>query len=424
MKEDFLSFLWKFQKFNVLNFFTSAGESIQVLNPGSHNVNNSGPDFFNALLVIGSQKWAGNIEIHVKSSDWFVHQHQNDSNYDNVILHVVWEDDVEVFRKDNSVIPSVSLQQFVSSEVLKQYQYFFSDSNKMKLNCEGQLSDISNFIWSNWLDRLYFERLETKSVVIQDLLKELNNNWEAVCFCLLAKGFGGNSNGADFLEVAKSIPFKLIQKETSVFVLEALLMGQSNLLNQELEDEYYNKLKKEYQYLKHKYQLKTLLGVQMQFFKLRPPNFPTIRLAQLAMCYASNHNFFNNLIVFNATKKIHEVFRIQTSKYWEEHFTFGKTSARRVKKLTPMFIDLLLINTVIPLRFIYDKHKSKENQEIILDLITSITSEKNNIATYFKKLKIPQKSALQTQAQLQLKKEYCDKNKCLQCAIGYQLMSC
>ena len=210
MKEDFLHHVWQFKKFDIANLKTTTGESIQILNSGQY-LQLAGPDFFNAQLIIGNQKWAGNVEIHLKSSDWYVHHHEKDEAYDNIILHVVWENDTPVFRKNNTEIPVLELKNYVSKSTLDNYKFLLAP--KSWIFCEKQLATINEFVWDNWKERLFFERLERKSIAIQKLLEETQQDWEAVLFCMLAKNFGLNTNGEAFLKIAQSIPFSIIRKE-------------------------------------------------------------------------------------------------------------------------------------------------------------------------------------------------------------------
>ena len=294
MKEDFLHHLWQFKKFDIANLQTTKGESIQILNSGQY-LQLTGPDFFNAQLIIDNQKWAGNVEIHLKSSDWYLHDHEKDSNYDSVILHVVWEHDVPIFRKDNSEIPTLELKEYVSLSDLHKYQSLISQ--KSWIYCENELQNVDEFVFKNWQERLFFERLERKSQLIFELAEDSNHDWEAVLFCLLAKNFGLNTNGEMFYEIAKSIPFSVVRKESfSLASLEALLLGQANLLSYDFQDSYAKELQKSYDYSVQKYQLNEKVVGSVEFFKHRPDNFPTIRLAQLAMLYHLRQNLFAQII--------------------------------------------------------------------------------------------------------------------------------
>jgi hypothetical protein len=422
MQEDFLHYIWKHKKFQVNDLKTTTRGSVVINSVGQHNFN-SGPDFFNAQLSIGSQLWAGNVEIHVKSSDWFLHNHEQDKAYDNVILHVVWEHDIEVFRKDNTAIPTLQLKDFTSKDILNNYEKLFSKNGKW-INCENDFASVDDFVLSNWLELLYFERLERKSETIQVLLKDTKNDWEAVFFKLLAKNFGLKVNGESFFSLAQSIDFSIVRKTLSnQQTLEALLMGQAGLLEQELEVAYYLDLVKEYQFLKQKFKLKNNQVLPLQFFRLRPPNFPTIRLSQLASLYHVHQNLFSKVIEINNLEDFYQLFSVLTAPFWNTHYTFQKESKASTKTLTKSFIDLLLINTILPIKFCYAKQKGEEVDAAILEIAHQITSEKNSIIDAFNALKEVSKSSLHSQALIQLKSEYCYKNKCLQCAIGSKLIS-
>ena len=254
MREDFLHYIWQYKKFDFSNLTTVSGEAITVVHTGQY-LQQAGPDFFNAQIIIGNQKWAGNVEIHVKSSDWYLHQHEQDNQYNNVILHVVWEHDVPIFRNDNSVIPTVSLKSFVSKAVLQQYLALATP--KSWIFCESQIRLTDTFVLKNWLERLFFERLESKAVPIKTLLAATNNDWEAVLFYSLAKNFGLNTNGEIFFKALQSIPFSVIRKESfEVQNLEALFFSQLDLLSETAEDAYVKDLRGRTSYLTQKYLLK------------------------------------------------------------------------------------------------------------------------------------------------------------------------
>lgn len=422
MQEDFLHYIWKHRKFQIHNLNTTSGEHIAVVSVGQHNFN-SGPDFFNAQLKIGEQLWAGNVEIHVKSSDWFLHNHEQDPAYDNVILHVVWEHDTEVFRKDNSPMATLQLKDFVEKGILGNYDKLFSKQNRW-INCENELASIDGFILNHWKERLFFERLERKSNDIEALLKASKNDWEAVLFVMIAKNFGLKVNGEAFLSMAQSIDFSIIRKtQSNHLALEALLFGQSGLLDVDAEGAYFNNLQKEYGFLKQKFQLENQSVLPVQFFRLRPPNFPTIRLSQLAKLYHGQQNLFSKVMDAENLEDFYNLFSVTVSEFWKSHFTFQKASKHSEKKLTKSFIDLLVINTILPLKFSYSKHKGETASEAIVKIASSIGSEKNSIVEAFNNLKPMSDSALDSQALIQLKTHYCDKNKCLQCAVGNQLLN-
>lgn len=420
MKEDFLHYLWKFKKFDISSLKTSNGEDITIVNVGQY-LQLAGPDFFNAQITIGNQKWAGNVEIHIKSSDWYVHHHERDEAYDSVILHVVWEHDTEVFRKNNTEIPVLELKNYVSKETLEKYQSLLTP--KSWIYCEKKLEAINEFTVNNWKERLFFERLERKSINIQELLVQTNQDWEAVLFCLLAKNFGLNTNGELFLKIAQSIPFSVFRKESfELENIEAMLFGKAGLLNIEKEDRYFKNLLIRFNYLEHKFQLEQSVFEPVQFFKHRPDNFPTIRLSQLANVYHSQHNLFSKVINVNSIESIYDFFRVSVSNYWQNHYQFDKESPKKNKMLSKSFIDLIVINTIIPIQFAYAKSQGKEISEDLIRLMQNVAPESNTIIQKFSSFGVKSKNAFDTQSLLQLKNEYCNKSKCLDCAIGMELL--
>lgn len=421
MKEDFLHYIWKFKKFKINNLKTTDGLAVQLVSVGQHN-HNSGPDFFNAKIRINEQLWAGNVEIHLKSSDWYLHGHEKDPNYDNVILHVVWEDDSEIFRKDNSKLSTLKLKNYILKDVISNYKNLFVRSGKW-INCENQLDDVDEFTITKWLEQLYFERLEDKSEFIYQILSSSNNNWEEVLYKMLLRNFGLKVNGEAFFSLATNIDFKLIRKlRENKIGLEAILFGQGNLLVNSFEDNFYKQLKHEYDYLKRKYSLTTEGVLPIQFFRLRPFNFPTIRLSQFTSLYHNNSSLFQNVIEINSLEDYHKLFSVGVSEYWESHYVFDRTSRKSKKLLTSSFIDLLIINTIIPLKFAYFKFLGKKPKEELIEIIEQIKPEKNNIVDRFSSLGISFKSAMDSQAIIQLKRSYCNQNKCLNCQFGNAIL--
>ena len=420
MKEDFLHYLWKYKKFDTLNLRTFNNEELVIINVGQY-LELAGPDFFNAQIIIGNQKWAGNIEIHLKSSDWYLHNHEKDIAYESVILHVVWEHDSEVFNQNNSEIPVLILKNYVSEEIIKNYKTLITP--KSWIFCEKEIKDINKFSFLNWQERLFFERLERKSEPIYNLLEQTNNDWEAVLFCFLAKNFGLNTNGESFLKLAQSIPFSIIRKESfEVENLEALLFGNVGLLDVNKEDNYFKDLKIRYFYLLHKYQLERVYVEPVQFFKHRPDNFPTIRLSQLANLYHKYQNLFSKLVDLKTVQEIYDLLLVSVAPYWKNHYQFDKESPLKSKKTVHSFIDLLIINTIIPIKFAYARKQGESISEDLIILLNQIKPEKNSIIDKFKMFKINPKNALETQSLLQLKNEYCNKSKCLDCVVGMELL--
>ena len=423
MREDLLHYVWKYKKLPLSGLLTSNNMPVDIVDSGTHN-HQAGPDFFNAKINIDNQLWAGNVEIHLKSSDWYAHRHENDSNYENVILHVVWEDDAAVFRKDGSEIPTIVLKNYISSELLLSYKNLFDRRQKGFINCEKNIGQIDPFLLQNWFGRLYFERLERKSSFIYKLLSNSKNDWEKTLFAALLKNFGLKINGESFLSLAENVDFSIVRKlQADISQLESILYGMCHLLDDEtIVDTYYINQKKEYAYLKNKFGLSDIGVITPEFFKLRPPNFPTIRLSQIANLYGRHQNLLDKVVHSSDLGTLYEIFDISASPYWNDHFTFGKVSKKRNKKLTKPFIDLLIINTILPLKFCYGQQRGKEVNEEIISIVSQIKAENNSIISNFKIRGVPIKNANNSQAVLQLYNEYCIQHRCLECAVGNSLL--
>lgn len=419
MKEDFLQYLWKYRKIQQNSILTS-GETLFIQSIGEHNLL-SGPDFFNAQLKIGEQLWAGNVEIHLKSSHWYAHRHEQNKAYNNVILHVVWEHDVEVFNNNQQIIPTLELKNQVDKEILNSYKKLLLSKHNF-ISCEKYYSKAENMISSSWNNFLFKERLKQKSDYVESLLKQTKSDWEKVLFLMLLKNFGGTVNGEIFLEMGKTIDFSIIRKESNIPLhLEALFFGQANLLSENYEDFYYKSLHKEYQYLKNKYSLNSLVK-NVYFSRLRPQGFPTIRLSQLAQLYEKTENLFSKIIEIQEVKDLREIFSISTSEFWENHYTFGKTSPKTKKKISNSLIELIWINTIIPIKYLYYKSLNKDITPILAKSLQSIAPEKNVIIEKFEKLGKLSESAFDTQVILQQYKNYCQPKQCLNCSIGTFLL--
>lgn len=420
MKEEFLHYVWQHRKFAFSGLKTVQGEPLQILQTGNSHPY-SGPDFFNAQIVLGTQRWAGNVEIDLNSSDWYHHHYERDYHYDNVILHVVWKHDAVVSRKDHSEIPVLELEQYIAADLIHQYQQL--QLKKNWINCENDISSVSRFLMQRWTERLFFERLERKIQPIALQLGKNQNDWEAAFFCQLAKNFGLNVNGEAFYNLAASIPFSVVRREAfDVQYLEALLFGQAGFLESDSHDNYTKELKDLYSYLFIKYQLEKPSHLPMVFFRLRPDNFPTIRLAQLAMLYHQQRNLFSKIIEAKTLPALYALFDVSVSEYWGQHYDFEKFSRLKDKMLTKSFIDLLIINTIIPFKFMYDKSLGKDSFEEHVRILQKILPESNSVTEKFKSYGIDPENAFVTQSLLQLKKEYCDKNRCLECAVGLELL--
>jgi len=422
MREDFLHYVWNYKKFALTQIQTTSDEPIVIRAIGQHN-HLAGPDFFNAQLEIGGQRWAGTIEMHLKSSDWYVHGHETDMAYDNVILHVVWEHDIDIYRKNGTAVATLQLKDYVNRDTLENYTKLFTTERRSWIPCEKELNQIPPLQYTAWLDRLYLERLEAKTQEIQHILDRVNNDWEATLFVMLSRNFGTKINAEAFQSLATKLTFPIVRKcAQEPFQLEALLFGLGGLLPENSTDSYVLQLEGAYEFLIHKFGLQSEGILPIQFYKLRPPNFPTIRLSQLARLYTTHPQLFRKSIATTTIEDFYTLFRIQASRYWDTHYSFSKTHKSRVKKLSKSFIDLLLINTIIPIKFAYGRFTGQEDQEALFALMRQLKPEKNTIISRFDTLGAQAEQALDTQALLQLKKSYCDQQQCLKCGIGNWLM--
>ena len=421
MNEDFLHYVWLYKMFSKVDFKTTGNEHLSIIKSGLHN-KNAGPDFLNAQLKIDGQTWIGNVEIHLKASDWYLHNHEKDLNYDAVILHVVWENDVAIFMKNNKPIPTLVLKNFIDETVLNKYKNLFLAPTAW-LPCKNAISTVDKFIFNNWKERLFFDRLERKSEEINTLLQQENNNFEAVLFQLLIKNFGLKVNGNSFFRLAQSVDYSVIKKLSfHTNQLAALLFGQAGFLEEETEDDYQKELRKEYDYLKHKFKLNHIPKNEFSFFRMRPNNFPTIRIAQLVALFHKHQNLFSKLIAIDNLEEFYELFTVVVNPFWQTHYNFDSISKKSPKKITTSFVDLLIINTIIPLKFLYQKSRGEVHEEFFLVLLKKMKPEKNSIISKFSEIGVSSKNAFDTQALLELKNNYCAPKRCLECAIGNTIL--
>ena len=421
MKENFLHHIWKFKLFSK-ELITTNGESVEVLKCGEHN-KDSGPDFFNAKIKIGNTIWAGNVEIHVKSSDWNHHGHQNDKAYQNIILHVVNEADSDNFSLNRNNIPVVELKNKFNPQLWNHYENFLK--SKDWIPCEKNIHDVDEFSISAWLERMLVERLERKTILIEDLLKRNKNHWEETFYQLLARNFGFKLNSVPFELLAKSVPLKYLAKhKNNLLQLEAMLFGNAGLLEQKFTDDYPKNLRREYDFLKNKFSLFPLESHLWKFAKTRPVNFPTIRIAQFAALVHNSSHLLSRIIEARKTNDLFKLFDVNPSSYWETHYRFDNQSKKVQKNLGKTSVENIIINAIVPFLFYYGKEK---NDDVLknraLQFLEQTPSENNLIIRKWKELDIKSDSAFRSQALLQLKNEYCSQKKCLTCGIGIKLLN-
>lgn len=420
MKESILHYVWQNKLFFTDNIHTTDNVSVEVIDVGKPNFD-AGPDFFNSKIRIGDTVWAGNVEIHTNASDWNKHEHQTDKAYDNVILHVVANVDVDVFRTSGEKISQLVLK--YPSYINDNYERLISEQKWIP--CEDRIAEVPTVFIENWKSALLTERLEQKTASIKTLLANNRQNWEDAFYVVLARNFGFNTNSQAFEQLAKSLPLSILAKhKDQLLQIEALLFGQSGLLPDGTSDQYTVFLKREYDFLRVKYALAPLDKSIWKLLRLRPDNFPQIRIAQFAGLIYQSAKLFSKIIEKPEIKYLRTLFSCETSEYWETHYTFERTSTVRTKKMSRQTVDILLINTVVPFLFCYGE--SKQNQtlrETAISLLEQIPSEKNIIISKWRQIGVTSQSAYDSQALLQLKKHYCDDKKCLWCRIGHKIVA-
>ena len=422
MQEAFLHYAWKFQKFEDAGLQLVSGQGISVIRPGHHNPL-AGPDFLDARIRIDDTLWAGHVEIHVNASDWYAHKHQNDPAYNNVILHVVWHNDVPVLGKEEVPIPTIALRHYVPENLYVSYTELLK-KRTVFIPCEKDIATVDPFIRHAWLERLYLERLKRRVFDIQDDLERSIGNWEAAFFIQLASGFGTKINKAAFTALARQIPFRVLSRSRSnARSLEALLMGMGGILEGEQGvDPYLLDLRQEFQYLKHKFKLSPLTLERVHYFKLRPTNFPTLRLSQLAGLLHRNADLLTKCMEKKSLAEFHQLLRVRASSYWDTHYTFGNHSTPKPKVTSRTFINTLVVNTILPFKYAYLRSRGSDPWSVVLQLIQQIKPESNSIIRGYQEIGIEANSAMDSQALLELYGNYCQSKRCLECVIGHQLL--
>lgn len=416
MTERLLQYIWKFQYFNHSNLLTETGETLEVLHPGNLN-HNQGPDFTAAKIRIGETIWAGNIEIHINTSNWNDHGHSQDANYKNVILHVVWTHDAALALPCATFV----LQHRVAKVLLGKYDELMNAHSYIP--CQKNIGQVNAITWQSWKERLLVERLEQRTRFISELLQKSNNHWEEICWWLLARNFGTKVNSDSFEAIARSLPVKILAKHKGQLLqLEALLFGQAGLLEAAFAEDYPILLQKEYRFLKKKYNLERIKS-PLAFLRMRPYNFPTVRLAQLAMLVHQSQHFFSKIKACATVEAVKELLQVTANDYWHYHYRFDELSGFKKKKLGTQMTENILINTVIPLLFAYGYQQHEPAyKEKALQWLEAVKAEENSITNIFTSLHIENKAAFDSQALIQLKNEYCDKRRCLDCSVGNQLL--
>ncbi|MDR2064963.1 MAG: DUF2851 family protein [Prevotellaceae bacterium] len=419
MNEDFLQFIWRFGLFNKDSATTTDNQNITVLNTGIIN-NDSGPDFFNAKIKIGEIIWAGNIEVHINASDWKRHKHNADKSYDNVILHVVKNADCDIFRSDGSKIPAWEIQ--YDSKLEKRYSKLLS--SETWIACQNYMRNTESFKMKHFLNRMMIERLEQRSAHISKILADTKNDFKEVFYRLLFRSFGFGTNTLPFELLAQSTPLAAINKHrNSILQTEALLFGQAGFLNEQPLDDYQSQLQKEYKFLQNKFEIKPVEKHLWKFMRLRPTNFPTVRIAQLAKLLTQTDGLLAKIIAFEKPDELNAFFEFNASEYWDTHYNFGKQTAKRVKSFGKKSAEKIIINLIVPYLFAYGKAKGEEKfSEKAFDLLEIISPEKNSIVAGWENIGVKVDNAFYSQALIQLKTIYCNNKQCLKCAIGKNII--
>lgn len=417
MTERLLQYIWQFQYFNSKELQLSTGESLQVIHPGQWNFH-QGPDFLQAIIKIDTTKWIGNIELHIQTSDWFRHAHQLDKNYKNVILHVVWNHDMETAKTST---PVLSLQDKIPKMLLSQYEDWMR--NAFFIPCGNQISTVSDIVWTGWKERLIAGRLLRKSVSIQTNLAECNHHWEEVFWWHLARNFGIRVNADAFETVARSLPVNiLVRHKNQINQLEALLLGQAGLLEKKFDESYPQMLRKEYAFYKNKYKLDTIRE-PVHFLRMRPENFPTIRLAQLAMLIHESSRLFSRILEMNTITEIKNLLNVTANDYWHYHYRPDEPALFKPKKPGEQMMNNIIINTIVPIVFAFGDFYGKSfYKDKGLAWLGEISAENNSITRNFTEAGLTCKNAVDSQSVLELKKTYCDQRRCLDCAVGNALL--
>ena len=417
MKEDFLHYVWQHRHYDFLNAKTTDGQPVNVVFPGFHNFD-AGPDFLQAVVVIGGMRWVGSVEIHCRSSDWLRHRHQHDDKYKSVILHVVYEHDTEIQLGEGEVVPTLELRDRIPKEMFQRYESLMNVPDM--LLCRHYLDDVAPLVIQNQMSSVLMERMLRRQSEMLRLLTICQQDWNEVVYRCLAIGFGCKKNGTAFELLAQSLPYRVIRAHlSSSLQTYALLFGQSGLLEVTDGDEYAEKLAYEYDYLRYKYRLVPLGAHQWNWLRLRPQNFPPLRIAQFAQLLYETGSSLMDKVLKAPYPVLRQWLTIAPDCYWETHYQFGKPTLEHASGLGASTIDSLVINTVVPLRFSYARFIGDEDmQEEAVSLLERISYEDNKTTRVFSRSAFPCASAYDSQAQIELLDRYCSQKSCLRCAIG------
>ena len=418
INERFLHYVWQHQLFDTVDLRTVDGESLSVLFPGYYNID-AGPDFKQAIVQIGDLKWVGNVEIHIRSSDWLRHHHQYDAKYRSVTLHVVNWNDTQVERVKGEYFPTLELQRRIPPDMFQRYQQLMDSTDD--LPCRSELTSLNLLTIKNLLSSLSMERLLRKQSKLNDLLQHCAGDWHEVVYRMLAIGFGFKTNASAFELLAQELPYKLLAKHLdSVLQVEAMIFGQAGFLQYPSLDDYYDQLKYEYDYLRYKYQLSPIAIHQWNLLRMRPQNFPSVRLAQFSRLLCKLPHLFDDLLRAFDVEDLRKLLVVVPNDYWRTHYHFGcDTILEHSVSLGESAINLLILNTVIPMKFAFHQFSGNENElEQDVALLEQLPFEHNRVTRIFASSGFPQENAQDSQALIELHGQYCIQRRCLECAVG------
>lgn len=422
MQEGFLHYIWSLQYFARNDLRTTDGETVEVFEPGTLNTD-AGPDFSQARIKIGGMQWIGNVEIHLQASGWTAHGHSDDAAYDSVILHVVWKDDKPVVRKDGTRLPTVELRGRVDERLIRNYRQLMGSA--FSIPCQQRLPGVASLLKTSMMDRALAVRLERKAKEVLALVKLNDGDWEETAYQLMAGAFGFKINRDPFLQLARALPLKILRKHDQQIQREALLFGQAGFLESPHGDGYYLELRKEHQLLSHKYRLEPqrLSVAQWRFLRLRPPNFPTLRIAQFAAIMGAQRSVFSALTDAQTEEELFHFFAAQPSRYWTSHYRFSVPSVKPAHELGRGSVEIVINNTVAPLLAAYSLHTDQPGyMDRAIGILEKLPPEENNITRRWADLGMAAQNAGEAQGQIELFNTFCHGKRCLECGIGAALL--
>lgn len=421
MNEDLLQYIWLAGLFNSDNLRTTEGQEVLILKRGRLN-RDSGPDFSEARIRIGEADWVGNVEIHIDSGDWFLHKHHHDKAYNNTVLHVVFNYNKAAVRQDGSVVPTLIVNDRIFPEVLKHYQLLKASQHWVP--CAPLIQQIDDFTITQALDRALVNRLERKSGQVQQWLSSVNNDWHSVFYYAITRSFGFGINSGPFEQLALNLPVQLLGKNRNdIGQVEALIFGTAGFLEEYMADEYHTGLRTEWEFLRKKYILNPMDCSSFKMMRMRPGNFPTMRLAQLAALVYKSHHLFAMIAELNDVNEIIRLFDVEASPYWRDHYVFGKPAKHHNAALSAEAGELILINAVVPVLFVYGRYTGNENiVNKSLSILQNLRPENNAMIRHWEELGLLAKSAFDTQALIELKTQFCEKKQCLNCRVGNKIL--